>query len=165
MRVLLSVMFCLVCTFAQAEVLLVRQVRDLYYKANENKKAAERFYNTMQAMADNEQPLFAGYRGVATMMRAKYGIDPFYKLSCFNRGKALLEQAIEQDPQNVELRFLRYCVQCQVPRILMYYDALGADKSAILRALPQLKDDDLRQRIKDYVLNYSNDKELYAAMR
>ncbi|GAA4470181.1 hypothetical protein GCM10023093_30960 [Nemorincola caseinilytica] len=139
-----------------AAVPSLTQIRELYYRANENKKAADRFYTTMQAVDDREQPLLTCYKGMAAIMRVKYGIEPFSRLAGFQKGKGLVEQAVGQAPANVEVRFLRFCVQSQVPRILMYSSDMAADRTFILQAYPQLADNDLRKRIKEYMLRYGD---------
>jgi hypothetical protein len=54
------------------------------------------------------------------MLQSKFAINPFVKLKAFNDGKEQLEKVIKQYPQDIELRFLRFCVQDGTPAILDY---------------------------------------------
>ena len=45
----------------------------------------------------------------------------------FNRGKSILEEAIEANPLNVELRYLRYSLQKRVPDFLGYNANIDED--------------------------------------
>ncbi len=64
------------------------------------------------------EPLFLGYHGASQMMMAKHVGNPFKKLSYFNKGKDMYTAAINADPRNVELRFLRFSVQAEAPGFL-----------------------------------------------
>ena len=48
------------------------------------------------------------------------GVDFKY----FNKGKALLESSIQNNSSSIELRFLRYSIQVNLPRILLYYQVV-----------------------------------------
>lgn len=61
----------------------------------------------------------------------------FRKLEYFSRGKKNLEEAILADPQNPEIRFLRFATQSQAPNFLEY-DNLKEDKTLLLEQLPQM---------------------------
>ncbi len=61
----------------------------------------------------------------------------FRKLEYFSRGKKNLEEAVAAEPQNPEIRFLRFATQSQAPNFLEY-DNTRDDKVLILEALPQL---------------------------
>lgn len=90
-----------------------------------------------------------GYFGLATMMQAKVYSNPFTKLSYFNQGKKILESAIEESPQNMELRFLRYVVQVKVPAILFYTQWIDEDRAALDDYVAE-HDDNLTMRIKEF---------------
>lgn len=127
------------------------RTRELYYKASANKNDAGLFSDFLAAAPDVEKTLLSGYQGMCYMIRANHSWNPYNKLSFFNKGRDLLDEAIKKDPSGAELRFLRFCVQTNAPGFLGYSDKIGEDKSVILAAYPQLKDKDLRDRIKNYL--------------
>lgn len=94
---------------------------------------------------------YEGYRGAATMMLAKFQLNPLRKLGYFNDGKAILEAAIGKDPDNIELIFIRYTVQCNAPSFLQYNQKLTSDKHMLLVELKYIKDADLKTRIIQYL--------------
>ena len=47
----------------------------------------------------------------------------------------MLEKAISSDPNNLELRFLRYCVQINTPKFLNYNEDLKSDSLFITSQL------------------------------
>ena len=67
------------------------------------------------------------YLAVATMWQAEYTYWPNKKYSYFNEGREMLETLITKNPQNVELRFLRYIVQSSCPPFLGYTNDISTD--------------------------------------
>ena len=128
----------------------ISEVRSLYKEAASKEAAAKELLKvTSQKKA--KDPLFKGYHGVAQMMMAKHVGNPFKKLSYFNKGKDLFSEAIEANPGNVELRFLRFTVQAETPGFLNYKQNLQEDKKILLSRISGLKDPELRQMILTYL--------------
>jgi hypothetical protein len=96
-------------------------------------------------------PVFTGYKAAATMMMAKFTINPISKLQHFNNGKEMLEDAIKKHPTEIELNFIRYTIQCNAPYMLNYQFAIQSDKQILLTKLKTLKDQDLKQHITKYL--------------
>lgn len=98
--------------------------------ANNSADYCKKFYEIMNEHKD-ESNIAYGYYALANMMLAKVYKNPFTKLSYFNKGKALLEKTIQKDRENVELRFLRFAVQNEVPAILLYFNDMEVDKKML----------------------------------
>lgn len=92
-----------------------------------------------------------GYLGAMQMLMAKHHWNPIRKLSYFNEGKGTLDAAIEQNPKNIELRYLRLINQLETPDILGYKSSIVKDKQMLMKGFSTL-DSDLKQRISKYVL-------------
>ena len=84
------------------------------------------------------------------LLRSKHAFNPYNKMANFNKGKKLLEEAIQADSKNAELRFLRLSVQTHAPFFLNYADKLKEDEQLIRTSYPTLTDRDLRDRIKNF---------------
>ena len=116
--------------------------------ANESSDYCMDFFDLMYAhQYDNSTA--RGYFGVATMMQAKVYANPFTKLSYFNKGKKILETAIQDDQDNVELRFIRFAVQKKVPDLLFYNNNLKEDKT-VLDNYVLHNQDQLAKNIEDF---------------
>lgn len=137
------------------------KVRNLYYKASADKDDAEIFYDYLLSKPEITGPILSGYKGMSYMIKANFSWNPFNKLSFFNTGKDLLDNAIEKDQSNIELRFLRYCVQTNAPGFLGYSGKIKEDKVLILYGYYLIKDTDLKDRIKNYINSskYCTDEE------
>ncbi len=76
---------------------------------------------------------------------------PLAKLSRFNRGKQMLEEAIQNAPNNPDLIFLRYSIQRSAPSFLGYDSNLNKDRKFLLNALPGIEPEWFRIFIHNYL--------------
>ena len=108
--------------------------------------------NELKTFDEKNNPVLAGYRACATMIRAKYTLNPYRKLAWFSEGRYLLERCIDMENQNAELRFLRFSVQCNAPFFLMYRNSLNSDKIFLMNSIDRLNDAQLRQLIISFLI-------------
>ena len=83
------------------------------------------------------------YSAAAQMASAKYSINPVTKLQAFNLGKVKLEEAIQADINNIELRYIRISIQKNIPAILNYSKQITEDKQYIIKHLKTIKTNDV----------------------
>jgi hypothetical protein len=129
------------------------KVRNLLYKASLDNDNAKIFFEHLNSSPDITSSMLTGYQGMAYMIKAKYSWNPYSKFSFFSKGRDLLDKAIEKDPSNVELRWLRFCTQTNAPGFLGYNGKMKEDKAVILYGYSLLKEGDLKDRIKKYMDN------------
>lgn len=147
----LSVYFCL----APFMLLSIQQpdmtkLRGLYQKAAANKQDA-RLLNEWAATIDTGSlPVLVCYKGANYMIQAKYTLNPINKLNKFVQGRELMEAAIKKDTADLEMRFIRYALQNNLPAFLGYDDDKETDRRFLLRNLSEQKDD----RLKRLIINY-----------
>lgn len=130
----------------------VVELRGLFYKASESKASALQLSKILDGVDDKSAPILLCYKGVADMMEAKHLFNPIYKLSRFNAGKAKIEEAIRRDPDDLEMRFLRFSIQNNLPGFLGYKEQIDQDKAKLLTELDQLRDDVLKKNIVNYLM-------------
>lgn len=130
----------------------VQQLRTMYYEASKSSSAANKFYDSIKD-ADDASPLQLGYRAMAEFMKCYHSFNPVTKLNYFAKGKSTLEHAIALAPESIELHYLRFTVQTNIPFFLSYSSSVNADKAFLLKNYPTLKDDELKSLIRDYMLN------------
>ncbi len=146
----LLVLFVFLFGFSTAKCSFKREWRELYYAAYESKSAAEEFYR-VTSHATVENPKAFAYRAVAEIMMCRYLWNPYTKLKYFRSGTNKLENAIRLRDSDIEIRYLRFCVQNNAPRLLSYYENLADDKALLRRYLEDSEnlssDEDLYRRI------------------
>lgn len=140
---------------ASAQIIGTIQFREICFKAFKEKNPKEIRDCLPLCISINKETL-NGYQSIALMLEAKKSFSPFEKLKYFNEGKELLELTIAHDRFNLELRFLRFCVQTNLPFYLGYSGNIGSDKEFIIKNWCSLKDADLKKRIKAGMINSSH---------
>ena len=84
------------------------------------------------AASKNENALNLAYYGAFQTIMANHLKNPFDKLETFKKGKANIEAAVQKDPSNIEIRFIRYSIQRKAPGFLNYNSKLSTDKKFLL---------------------------------
>ena len=125
----------------------MQEVRSLYLNAAADETACNKLIGLLSQNGIESNSLLLGYKGCVTMMKAKYGFNPFSKFSYFKKGKSLLEKAIDHDAQNIELRYLRFTVQINAPGFLGYRKNIPEDKTFLLNSIKNISDEYLKQAV------------------
>lgn len=127
-------------------------IRDLFAKASVDEAANEELYQLTRSYSVNTFPVYYAYNAAAEMTMANHAYWPTSKLEYFNTGKKRLEEAIALFPKNVELRYIRYCVQQGCPFFLDYSSNLEEDKKYVLNNINQTDwSESYRQEVKTFL--------------
>ena len=152
MKCILTLTLFFYCMTVPAQDLM-EEIRELYKKAPVEENACERLIDLLDPIDRETNPVLLGYKGSATMIMAQHASNPFLKLSYFHRGKSMLQNAIDGDQENMELRFLRFAAQTNAPAMLGYRGEIQEDKRLILDVLPKSEDLSLNKLIIEYLKN------------
>jgi len=127
------------------------KIRSLYRNAAKIKQDALELNSMMLQVHSSAIPLLICYKGANEMIQAKYALNPFRKFDKFNKGKKLIKIAFSLDTLNLEMRFIRYSIQSNLPAFLNYNDELDADKRFLVNNTKNNKDPELREIIYNYL--------------
>lgn len=97
-------------------------------------------------------PLHRAYLGGFRAMWAKHAFNPLVKLSTFHKGKSDIEAALQAEPDNVEIRFIRLSVQKNCPSFLGYNADIETDTRILSASRKMIISPSLRAMI-DNVLH------------
>jgi tetratricopeptide (TPR) repeat protein len=120
--------------FRTTESYQAAELRDYYQKASKCGQTAEAFHKFMSAYTGKD-PVILGFKGASEAVMAKYAWSPYNKLKHLKTSAAIFEQAVKLDPDNAEIRFLRYTVEYYVPRYLNLSGHVEEDRKIILNSL------------------------------
>lgn len=115
----------------------IAQVRSLYGQGVEDEYAAKKLHDLVIA-SDQNDPLLLGYRGGAEALLAKHAWNPYTKIDYLEKSMKTLQRAIDLDPENTEIRFIRFSIQFYVPRFLGISKNLKEDAHSIALHFDQL---------------------------
>lgn len=107
-------------------------LRRHYEQAATDKAAGEKFYQLLANYQDRDA-LVLGYKAASEAIRAR-DASMFNKLTYVQDAARTFEQAVGLDPQNPEIRFLRFSVESNLPAFLGLSKHVEEDKEALLSA-------------------------------
>lgn len=108
------------------------QIRHAYRLAlsHENHVSA---FEAVSKTHSSTDPLAKAYHATALALRARASISPPTKLSLANQSQQLFNSAAAQQPQNLEIRFLRYSFEYGTPPFLNLKKNMQTDKPLALQ--------------------------------
>jgi hypothetical protein len=101
-------------------------LRYLYVSASTNSNSCDSLIDLTKDAPKNDW-IKQGYYAIGNMMKSQFVLDPISKFFYFNKGKGILDDLLIQKPEEIELRFLRYCTQKKTPSFLNYNDKIKED--------------------------------------
>ncbi len=135
-------------------------VRKDFNKGVKDESLCKKHYEQLDRHA--KSPVEKGYEAAFHMFMAKHTGNPIKKMSYFRGGKNLLESQIKTSPNEVELRFIRLCIQYHIPGYLGYKSNIKEDKEFLISNLYKLPDSNIKEILFNYLkgANIFSDEEL-----
>lgn len=124
----------------------------LQLQANELDRVRKSFHNAVlnktqiavfQSLSDSlpiDIPVFQAYKAVAQALQAQEKWNPLDKLAHLLKFQNQISEAIKSDPTNLEIRFLRFCVEYNIPSWLSMNQHLIEDKDHFIGHAEQIVD-------------------------
>ena len=129
----------------------ISQVRQQYREASTDAEKTKQLYNDLGDISKESDALLIAYKGATTTLMAKYAKTIKEKKAFFREGVGYIEFAVEQAPNNVEIRYIRLSVKENAPRITGYKKHMDKDKVHILNHLSEVKNKESKKYIQGYV--------------
>src|SRR5688572_9353908 len=108
-------------------------IRNKFAKAVENEKEAYVLLEKLNKLeAKGKTPLILAYKGAAEALIAKFSWNPYSKINYLRKSQRSLQLAINNAPENAEIRFLRFSIQHFVPAFLGLSNNIEEDKKIII---------------------------------
>ena len=148
---LLFVSLVLICFSSFAQGITLEETRKLYTDATTTSAGCEKLYNKLSSVSETDNSVLRGYKGAVTLMMANYKKTTGDKIKFYNQGKKTLEKAIADNNKDVELRFLRFTIQTNLPPSLKYNKDVTSDKDFIVNNINTVKDTEVKKKIIDYM--------------
>ncbi len=118
------------------------ELRDQYQASVSHASKAEIFWKGIKDYQGRSAYMLA-YKAAALSLKAKHDWNPYNKLNWLKEALNIFEEAIRMDPDNIEIRFLRFSIEHYMPDFLGFSQHLEADKNAILKNIHHYQDFDL----------------------
>lgn len=139
--------------------LSLAEIRKDFKIGHKDEETCKKHLEALEEYADC--PVERGYEAAYHMFMAKHSGNPLKKMSYFRSGKKMLEKEIANNPSEIELRYIRLCIQYYIPSYLGYKGNIEEDKDFMINNLYKLKDKETKQLIYTYLAGakmYSDDE-------
>tara|TARA_B110000495_G_scaffold141617_1_gene124545 strand:+ start:219 stop:683 length:465 start_codon:yes stop_codon:yes gene_type:complete len=152
MKIFYIIILSFLVLFCNAQTDNLHEIRYSYLLASDSEEKVE----ILLQLCENDnyisnKPIILAYKTVAEMMLISYYYNPFKKLEIFNDKSQYLNLIVRNNINNLEIRFLRYCLQKKSPSFLGYNKELDLDYRFILENIhnhPQETQDYIYSTIK-----------------
>lgn len=109
-------------------------IRKLLVTALDSKKTTDSLYSSLAAIK-NRPALINGYIGTLEALKAKHAWNPYYKIKYLNDSEKTFKTAVANDPHNIEIRFMRFSIEHNVPGFLGKNKNLIADREEMIKQI------------------------------
>lgn len=145
-------------TVSADSLFLVLRVK--YYQAVEESDSLAVLQKIINDNIDNTNPLISeiipAYSAAVLSLKAKHAFWPFTKLKYLERSMDKFGQIIKENPDNLEIRFMRFSILHYVPDFLGWNDEKEFDREKIISLIIERRFDnipsDVMHGIKSFML-------------
>lgn len=124
----------------------LNEVRTSYNKAVLDKKLCKKMIEELE-LSKEKSVIALAYLGAYQTIWANHVFNPLNKLTTFKKGKKNIELAISKEPENVEIRYIRFSVQKNAPSFLGYNNNLKEDRDFLVKNKKNINSDFLQKNI------------------
>ncbi|HET8838837.1 MAG TPA: hypothetical protein VFM82_07580 [Flavobacteriaceae bacterium] len=140
------IVFCAGLNIQNGRAQDLNELRSQYIEAISEKSVCEALIEQLR-QKPGKSSVHLAYLGTLETVWAKYVFNPILKMKTFKNGKEKIEQAVNQEPENMEIRYLRLSVQKNIPGFLGYNDAIEKDFTFLEGNIEKISSNQLREMI------------------
>lgn len=116
------------------DLISLQETRNEFALAIDNSSKATTLHNRLEPLNASHGVLYA-YKGAVLSLMAKHARNPYTKLQYLDKASKVLNEAVKQEPANIESRYLRLSVELSVPAYLGYNQHVEEDKRVIAESI------------------------------
>lgn len=108
------------------------EIRKLYTTATSSESNAKEFAAKLTDIGKEDNKTLVAYKGASLTIVSKLEKKVSDKSKKFKEGSSLIEYAVANEPNSIEIRMIRLSVQENVPKIVNYRGSKKADAAFLL---------------------------------
>lgn len=120
---------------SKAESVLADEFKNIkvaIHRAIESPAVTDSLYLALKS-GSTESPLIIAYIGTLEALKAKHSWNPYNKIRFVSLSQKTMKSAVERDPNNLEIRFMRFSIQHYTPSFLGFSKDLEEDRKVVVR--------------------------------
>lgn len=134
----------------------IRSIKQAMYRSIENARVTDSLYAKLKSKPP-ANALMIGYLGTLEALKAKHSWNPYNKIKFVALSQKTMKEAVNRDPSNMEIRFMRFSIQHYTPSFLGFSKDLDEDLKVIAKQYRAkhfgLADKELVRNIAAFMIN------------
>lgn len=144
MKLILSILFCSFFFLTPT----LPELREQFQKSANNKEITQQFYRSLEDYSGNNSTILA-YKGASSIMYSRYFGNKEKKTELLKNGAKLIDNAVNKEPKNAEIRLIRFVIQENLPKFMKYNTHIAEDRKTLISLYPS-QNAEVRKMIKHY---------------
>ncbi|WP_420317626.1 hypothetical protein [Ekhidna sp.] len=157
MKHLISFIFLAFCLSVSAQNLA--DVRAEFHSVVLNPDDSRDFHNYLKDY-DNPDATIRAYQAVSEALLAQVVWNPFNKLKQVMMYDKQIEEAVDSDPTNIEIRFLRLAIEYNLPSFLGMSTHINDDTQVIIQNMSSMSSMQLDKSYSKYIFHFLSQAQL-----
>jgi hypothetical protein len=124
-------------------------LRKNYAKAVNDETLCKTIINKLSVKVESQVHL--AYLGAFQTIWANHVFNPVSKMNTFTKGRVAIEMAVQKEPNNAEIRFIRLSVQKNCPAFLGYSSNIASDKKFLKDHLSSITSEQLKKMVQELI--------------
>jgi hypothetical protein len=150
-KTLISIVALLSASFLFSQDL--NDIRTEFNAVVKNPDDSRNFYDYLKNF-DNPPSTVKAYQAVSEALLAQVVWNPFNKLSQVMKYDKQMESVVSEDPDNVEIRFLRLAIEYNLPSFLGMSTHIEEDTQVIIQNISSISSMQLDKSFGRYIFNF-----------
>ena len=117
----------------------IATLRKDFNNAIDDPKKAATLYELFNKQQPSTNTLQYAYWGATEALMAKHVFNPFSKMSYVKAASIKLNNAIEMNKEDIEVRYMRFSIETELPAYLGYSKHLNEDKTKLINGLSKVE--------------------------
>jgi hypothetical protein len=134
LRTMLLVVMLFACSLSRANSQDPKVLRKKIIQSIQSRNTTDSLYNVLNKI-NKKTPLIVAYIGTLDALKAKHAWNPYSKIKYLNVSEKRLQTAVADEPHNIEIRFMRFSIQHNVPSFLGFGKNLVEDRHEIIKQI------------------------------
>ena len=151
MKYILVLLFFVNFTNAQSDV---KDIRKIFLLSSDSQLKCSQLYKISSEKV-SICPIYHSYNIVSKILESKYLRNPVKKVKVFKENTKRLDSLVASHPKKIEIRFLRYSIQLNAPKILGYTTFVKEDYEFIINNISHA-DEDLKKIITSFMSKFKS---------
>jgi hypothetical protein len=139
-----------VCCLAFTSTIPIEEARSFFPKLDQGEKYVDSLIKLASKHQSSAEML--AYLGAAQTAKASYLFNPYSKYTSAKKGLTIMNNSVSKATTNLEVRFIRYSVELNIPSVMPFTDHTVSDKKFIIDNLD--KKHSFYPAIKVFMLKY-----------